>query len=116
MATRARGQLPVSMIHQGWPYQVRIVVPDGGFGVSRMQEIHAWLDEHAPGDLMQRAPSVRGKAHVSAWAFTVFETAEAFQVRFGGALTDAGEEDRRRLKWRDPSLRLMSEILRARRR
>lgn len=111
MPPRAKGRLPRTVVDAGWPYQVVLDVPERGFG-RHLETILAWLYDHAPAPQHCRGGGPAG-LDAARWAFRDFERALAFQARFGGRLTDAGEENPRSLKLRSSDAKPMREILAA---
>lgn len=110
MGSRARGQLPVTIVDGQWPYQVEIIVPERGL-LGALNTMEQWMRAHAPPPASHRRGGASDVVQKTRFAFAVLETAEAFQAAFGGELLDAGEKNSQSQSHRDPAARPLRKVL-----
>ena len=83
MAAIRRARITRRHIDRDYPFQVEIVVSEGGLG-QRLDQMHAWALERSP-DYQTRSAG-RFPVEAMRFCFRDAEVAQAFKAQFGGAL------------------------------
>ncbi len=83
MAAIRRARITHRHIDRDYPFQVEIIVPEGGLG-TRLDQMHAWAARCCP-DYQTRSAG-RFPVEMMRFCFQDADAAKAFKSQFGGAL------------------------------